>query len=431
MPNAANVNFSITNLTQTVGDILSGVTFVEGVTKRGPFADPQDIITNFTQFTKLFGGLIANSDFPLLCKRMLDRGVLLRVSRVGHYTDPTDDSTLDAVKASINKVITLTFDAALITANQVDMDVNGTPITSIVFATNSNDTMAALATEIATNANVNSAIVVDVGAGTDDDRVIMIFPASGTAVTVTSATVTLGASQATIAIGDSIGIVDINNNILFLLPIKHEGVDYNNITVAISAASNGSSDFFNLTITHINESDLTETYVDLKIIGQPTVAESDYLNVIELQSSWVDVTYQDLSSLSGQLRPLNNTYHHNTGSDGTSPLPADFIGDSAARTGFNAFDPFDEAFEISAPEISDNAVHIAGDAYASNRKDLQYFAHLSNVNNTRALLIAARDLTNIDSKFTNFYAGGIKIIDHISCILGIGLIAKLTLYLPF
>lgn len=68
--------------TQAVPDLLGGIVFVQGITERGPINDPSKLITSWSNFQNLFGGLIENSDFPLHCKIMLDRGCMLRVNSI-------------------------------------------------------------------------------------------------------------------------------------------------------------------------------------------------------------------------------------------------------------------------------------------------------------------------------------------------------------
>ncbi len=316
MPGTARVNFNITNLTFSIAALLKGISFVEGITLRGPSSDPKDIITSWDQFEKLFGGLIPSSDFPLLCKRALERGAQLRVNRVVHYTDVSDSATTTAVKA-----------------------------TTTAF---SNSTPTAL----------------------------------------------------------------------FSLTLKYAGADYNNIRAAIEAASNGNSLYFNLRIYHINDSSLTETYQNLKAplvaAAGPTIANSHYLDAVIKGSQLVDVTYNDLSGIATALllRPANVVKTYASGSDGGTVVAVDYVGDSAGGTGFYAFNPYADAMQICAPEMSDNDIHVGGSAYAAARTDLQYFAHLANTNTSATGYITDRDTTAIDSKYTAFFGGGVKVLDQ-------------------
>ena len=95
MPNAARVNFNVNNFTPGVSTPLSGIIFVIGITKRGPVEQPElpeALINSWSQFERLFGGLLETSDFPLLCRRALSRGARLRVCRV----DPSSSASVKA-----------------------------------------------------------------------------------------------------------------------------------------------------------------------------------------------------------------------------------------------------------------------------------------------------------------------------------------------
>mgnify|MGYP000968235237 FL=1 len=266
--NAPIVKFNIKDLSFSVANVLKGISGVQGITLRRPHAKPDLLITTWNQFVATYGGYISNSDFPLLCKRAFDRGVQLRVSRVGHYTDVTDPSTLDAVLGTWVKAKTLTFSAALVTSNQVDMTINGTPITPVTFATDSDTTMAAVATAIkAVTTYVEDAFVVTLTGGSSNDRVIVVLPKT-TTLSITGLAVTLGASQATITQANINNIPSTTGVGLFSWSPKWKGEDYNNLKLTISAASNGNTSYFDMTISHINDSSLTETYQNLNMLQQ-------------------------------------------------------------------------------------------------------------------------------------------------------------------
>jgi len=97
--NAAQVKFSVNNLTTVVNTPVTGISFVMGRSERGPFADPSTIINTWAQFQKLYGGLLDYTDAIHNVKRMLEKGASIRFCRVGHYTDPTSAATLDAALA--------------------------------------------------------------------------------------------------------------------------------------------------------------------------------------------------------------------------------------------------------------------------------------------------------------------------------------------
>lgn len=313
MPNTANVKFNTINNAVVASVPLAGVHYVEGITERGPFSKPDKVIKSWSQFVKIYGGLISTSDFPLLCKRALEGGALLRVNRIGHYTDIDDASTLDATTAA-----------------------------------------------------------------------------------------------------NAAGFVDGAANILFTITPKFAGIVYNDLVISISAASNGNAAFFKLSLGLTSDSSANEEYDNLTIEGLPTVALSTYLDDIILASQIVDVTYNDLSALAGQIVPVDVALTYSGGSNGTDPVALDYIGSPIGLNGFHAFDEYDEGYYICAPELSNSIVHQGGAAYTAGRKDLIYFAHLSNTLTTATGLEAARQATNINSEFVEFYAGGIKINHPVS-----------------
>ncbi|MBR0203777.1 MAG: hypothetical protein IJQ56_05355 [Synergistaceae bacterium] len=89
-----------TDLSYYVDTMLKGISCVAGLTEKGPVGVPQ-LISSEQQFERIYGGNIANSDFPLLAKRALSYGAVLWVSRIAHYTDVTDKSTLTAAKSAV------------------------------------------------------------------------------------------------------------------------------------------------------------------------------------------------------------------------------------------------------------------------------------------------------------------------------------------
>ncbi len=313
MPNTPNVSFKVVNNAVVPTAPLQGVMFVQGVTERGPFGDASTLITSWPQFTRIHGGYIAGSDFPLYVKRALDGGAQLRVSRQGHYTDITDASTLDAVAPTISSAI-----------------VDGTP------------------------------------------------------------------------------------DNLFTFTSKYEGANYNDLYVTISAATNGNANDFNMTIGITTDSNVTEVYKNLNIPGTPTVATSEYLKDVISNSALLDVTYLDLSALTGPLRPVDATYTFSGGSDGTAPNDVDYIGDAGAATGFHAFDDYDDAYFISAPTETSNAIAVAANSYVVTRKDLIYLFPISNSLTTATAIASFRTTTAINSDSFVFLGGGLKVIDPIS-----------------
>lgn len=194
------------------------------------------------------------------------------------------------------------------------------------------------------------------------------------------------------------------------------GVNYNNLKIKITNATNTNADYFNLEVYLTDDGLVTEKYENLYISGHPTIAGSTYLDVVNQNSNLISISYLDLSGQSGQLRPDNNTAIAFTGGlDGSAPALVDYTGSADAGTGFYAFDPYDDSYAIACPELSEEdmaGISTAGNTYASNRKDLRYYQHLDITHNTPTLLIAEKP--SLDSAYITFTTGGLTVSHPIS-----------------
>ena len=408
MPNSPIVDFNEVDLTPGLVKPATGIAFVIGETLRGPINKPSDLIRSWPQFNRMFGGLIDGNDFPRQCKRALDKGAILRVNRIAHYTDITDSDSLDAAKAALNPYCFLKISAAFVASNAIVFNINGVAISTVNYATSSDNTLELLRAAILAHADVDHAEIVNPGtATTSDDRQIIFYKNSASALTIASISVTGGASQPTLTITNETMIVDSNGANLFSLAPKYEGEDYNNLIFTISDASNGDADYFNIAITHSLETAISESYQNLKINGTPTTSASTYLNDAKRYSAFLDFTYQDLSALTGQLRPRNGTYKFIGGDNGASITDNDYIGDDSSLLGFNAFDNYDDSRVLSTLGYFDEEVALGGADYADTRKDLVFVQHLDNAANTADLLVADREATGIDTSYATFIAGGL------------------------
>ena len=95
---------------------------------------------------------------------------------------------------------TLTISAPFVADNSVVVSVNGVALSPTVFATDSNTTLAALATALQATTAIASATVTNAGIGTNDDREIVIVADDPLVdVVLTGYACSLGASQNTAA----------------------------------------------------------------------------------------------------------------------------------------------------------------------------------------------------------------------------------------
>ena len=116
-------------------------------------------------------------------------------------TDLVDTFASPDLRTYVSTDQEIVFDAALITDNSYSIDVDASTVGPIVFATDSNTTMAAIAAAIEAEAGVGSATVEDAGDGDDDNRRIVIRGADiEVAPALTASAVTLGVTQASTTI---------------------------------------------------------------------------------------------------------------------------------------------------------------------------------------------------------------------------------------
>ena len=102
-------------------------------------------------------------------------------------------------------VYTVTFAGALITGNTIDFDVNDTPLTQQAFDTDSNTTVAGLATKLQALTEIETAVVTDAGGGSDDDRIITVTGAEpGVDLIFSPVVIASGSGQTTCVIAQTV-----------------------------------------------------------------------------------------------------------------------------------------------------------------------------------------------------------------------------------
>lgn len=401
MPNSPNSQFIETDDTLSIGDVPSGISGVLTVTKRGPIGDAGQLITSWPQFVSIYGGLIQGIDGPLLCKRALERGSALRVSRIGHYTNIADINTLDAEFASIGIMTQSSLNAPLAAGQTATYTVPGYAPVSTAFSMSSYQTLSNLVALINKIAGVAKATVIN---GTT----IGVTLKDGT----TAGALTLaGANAPTVTGTDVTAITDADGNVLFHVAPKYPGADYNNVLMEIIPSGNTALGYFGIAITHLVDG-IREKYDNLRIIGRPTVAQSNFAKDVNAQSNLIKITYTDLSAVAGNnaLIPNAGVFNFRGGSDGGALTPNDYIGDVNANTGIYTFNGSDDINQMAILEDSlDPSVIVALGAYVKTRTDLNGFVHFPGTNESD--IVAFRDSLNIDNNYLRFYAGGVQVYD--------------------
>ena len=287
---APKVNYRLVDRTLSVPDLVGGIAFVQGITKRGPVNDPSNIIYSWPQFVQLFGGLMDTSDFPLHCKILLDKGIALRVNSVKK----------NAVKATVD------------------------------------------------------------------------VPNADSAAPAT----------------------------LFTLESKYPGEEYNDLSVTLSEASDSELGDFDMEIS-FNSGEYTESYQNLS-------ANETILSTALANSRWVALESMGatIGTLTGtDLIPDFGSLDFASGDDGDTEIDTELVD-------FSAFDPYEDSIFLS--NICDypadpTTLAVAGEAYASLRKDLRYYHSIDT--NEEANVIIAERATYPYSKWISYTSGGWEVMD--------------------
>lgn len=312
MPNASRVRLIDEDFSYQALGAMTGVSGYIGTFERGPIGTVSEVITSAVELRRRYGGFGTNNLDYLLAERILNRGGNLRILNLRHYSDPTDPSTLTAVKGGSQSIL---------------------------------------------------------GPAPDSDVILTITP-------------------------------------------KYAGAAYNNLRAVVADASNGltTQGYFDLTLfLEGDEFYTTETYTNLRV-EQGT----GWADEIMGRSILVDISYGSDNPATGIVPEKTTlTWAASTGANGGAVVPTDIIGNSAAKTGFYAFDGITDIYELAAPNISSTAVHTAGATYAQSRQDVEYLAHLDYSGGVNGI-ISARAAITVDSKYYSVYSGGIKILHPIT-----------------
>ena len=216
---------------------------------------------------------------------------------------------------------------------------------------------------------------------------------------------------------------------LFGFEPRNMGQGYNGLKIKVSKPTNNLANFFNVTVTSTLDSSIKEVYENLKVqvVLEGTYVRSklDFLDVIEKNSKTIKPKYFafDTTALIGPFSSNNYTpnfvtKNYSNGSDGDTLTSIDLIGSAVTSTGLYAFDEYEDALQIfyALPNV-DSTVHVAADAYAARRDDLQYWLTLSTTSLTKDAMVAERELLGINSKHTNIFTGTLKVLHPVTGVI--------------
>lgn len=400
MPNSPKVILNEIDLTFSPGLIASGRSGVLLETLMGPIGRPDILINSWPEFVQIYGGLINGKDESILAKRALERGSSLRVSKLVHYTNPADGTTYSSSFGVQGNFVKVALSIPMIagTSITVNLGVDGNVVQNYI--TSGLVSIQSLVAALKLNPRIYDAVAIDATHFT-----ITYNAAIATSITAGGA----GAPVLTLSPYSSFRNAADTVEMFRLVP-KYPGTAYNNVVFQTGPASNGDATAFDLSIIFAGDTSRNEYYRNLRVVGSPTVANSNYLDRIKTQSNLATVIYYDLSAVAAPIVPMAETIKVTGAVDGGALVAADYIGDPAGKTGFYAFDGIDDIMQLAVLKpLVPAGTNEAGAAYASTRSDLQYFAHLDS--DTESTLVTERDGYNINTSYVMWFGGKVNILD--------------------
>lgn len=181
----------------------------------------------------------------------------------------------------------LVFNNKLVTANSFTCNINGVAIASpVVFATDSDTTMAAIATAIAAHASVSSATVETVPAGRENDRsIIVVAETPGPdQLEITGAAVTSGASQASVTVlhvldgvnSDNSFVLEVFNRSNTILPVERF-----NVTMTSGTSARGVQSRIDSVVNNSAEASINIRIVpNARFVNDPTFAATTNAKIV-------------------------------------------------------------------------------------------------------------------------------------------------------
>lgn len=377
---APQVVFNERDYAHFLQTIAKGRACVLAITERGPIGIPT-LCGSVAEFERKFGRLLESHLGPFLLRRALERGAPLYISRVEHYTDASDPTTLVATKSistlqdrgatfaskTLGSTVKVKYTSKIqgadgndISIEQIDPDAASQPLTvsvagmviTVTLATNSGKSLISTAAQVA--AAVNAHILAR-------QLVFAEVTVAGTAEAVVETALTGG--------GDSANTLKIS--------AKTEGAWSANSALQFKITESRDADRFNLEIQYTNQPRLSQTWTDLSMNPE----DARYApRMVNARTELVVLEDLDPGTLPfGTRCPRTSVDWEDFGADGvgdgSAVVNADFIGDSGGKTGLYSFDTVDDALYVAIPEAdaeADNDLLTAGAAYCQNRMDMIY-----------------------------------------------------------
>lgn len=354
-----------------------GAVMILAYTQKGEVATPV-LVRSFIDFTRKRGELVDKSisTGSLEIKRALDGGAPVYVSRIGHYTDPTDDSTLTGDKA------VAAVGGAAVTAYAIGA-ANVAPTNTFVHT----------GVDVLLKFPPGSTFTVTGSTGNDGTYTVksVVFSTNTTIETVED-----------IADATADGDMNASDNVTSY-ESKHIGPGYNGNVVSHLAPASGTANVFDIAIDVPLHDELREVFRDFP----ETPGAQDILDFNAFSKE------ANMLVVEGVIDLGNSTFAQGAQVYGDI-VDADWIGDLNEQTGIFAFIVVDDGIAIAIPEKTENAIDLSISSYAALNWIRGYIKSPVGLSSS-----AAKDYrkaegvytagTAIDDHRTTMWAGGVKL----------------------
>lgn len=372
----ARTEVDIVDVSVLVNTGLKGIIGVSGITERGE-PNKAVLIGSWIEYQREFGGDVSGSIFPHICRRALENGGRLKISRVAHYANIADKTTIEGVKASL--AVTQASVAATGATSVFTFSNAGTATQIVTFAVNTGLGSIVLGTfavpSTPTTTTVAAAAVTAINAGTsthgysagNSSNVLTITAPSSLGAAANTYIPSFNVTGSGTAVAGTFGASTFTGGVTAQTVYGHTataksiGAWGNNISYQFKAPANNQSGTVDLYVNLAGYPDLSEFYPNIS-----TAFTGTEQNAVNGKSKLIS-----FSNVTGTLCPSNVRTLANGAQNINNIVPADYIGDMVSQTGIRSFDTHTDIVKVAVPELANPLVDMALAQYADARKDIR------------------------------------------------------------